>query len=512
MGTMSGARLVRFPDIKTSSIDFANKTAILFCRNGNRGYETCMALAELGIDCRFLVGGLEKWLVERRPLTGLNARTLADLRAVPAHRNQGILLDTPQVHELVQNEGAVFVDARYPGEFASGHLPNAINLPVRPTPTTELKKKLSELPKKPIIIPCYDRRSCFFGEVLGLELDRAGHDFRGRYTLPWEYFIASEPRPYIKQWLEEANKGWFQKVAEALSDVLAHIAGYIGMVLAIILLACVSRLLILPFAVKAERDQIRAREAAGEMDDIKLRLKDNPAARTRAIRAFYKRHNITPVRNLVAMLFLPIMAVALMAVQHLAGTSRLSLGWIPDMGDRDPWLILPLAFGILITLYIDLAFATSRKKRIGVWLLALPPLTVTGALLSAAADVYLIASAALLIVQRLWVCGAFAAMLEKWRRSRVPAGIVELADVARLDGCGNKAYRLARLRAVGLPVPDGVVLASAFLSRFAEASAEGRHRDLEWIWNRWARSSSRYAVPAPARTAGSTALRACSSR
>ena len=41
MGTMPGAKIVRFPDVKSSNIDFAGKTAILYCHNGNRGYETC---------------------------------------------------------------------------------------------------------------------------------------------------------------------------------------------------------------------------------------------------------------------------------------------------------------------------------------------------------------------------------------------------------------------------------------------------------------------------------------
>src|SRR3954451_18377047 len=90
MGTMPGAKVVRFPDVKSSNIDFKGKTAILYCHNGNRGYETCEALAAMGIDCRFLVGGLEKWLVEQRPLTGWNARTLDDLRALPKHRNQRV--------------------------------------------------------------------------------------------------------------------------------------------------------------------------------------------------------------------------------------------------------------------------------------------------------------------------------------------------------------------------------------------------------------------------------------
>ncbi len=86
---------------------------------------------------------------------------------MPRHRNQGALLDTPQVRDLVEYEEAVFVDPRHPGEFAAGHLPGAVNLPLQSTPTAALKRTLSDLPKRPIIVPCYDRRSCAFGEVLG---------------------------------------------------------------------------------------------------------------------------------------------------------------------------------------------------------------------------------------------------------------------------------------------------------------------------------------------------------
>src|SRR4051812_19863942 len=484
MGTMPGARTIRFPDVKSSGIDFTGKIAIAYCHNGNRGYETCQGLAAMGIDCRFLVGGLEKWLVEKRPLTGLKARTLSDLRAVPAHRNQSVLLDTDQVRELLEKENAVFVDTLYPGEFNSDPLPNAINLPIRPVQTADFKARLAQLPKQPIIVPCYDRRSCFFGEVLGLEFERAGYDYRGRYTTPWEFFIPTEPRPYIKEWLAENNKGWFEKSAAALAAVLSPIAGAIGLILTIILLACLSRLMILPFAVKAERDQIHARAASAEMDAIKQRLKDNPAGKARAISAFYKRHGMTPGRNLIAMLFLPIMALALLAVQDLAAASNTALAWIPTLADRDPWLILPVIFGLLITAYVDLAFATSRVKRIVIWLVALPALTATGALLAASADIYLITSATLLVIQRLWVSGQFAAMRAAWRRGRTPDGIIALEDVSRLEKCGNKAYRLARMRAAGMPVPDGIVLTPAFMKRMAAEPAATRHDELAWIWKR----------------------------
>jgi rhodanese-related sulfurtransferase/membrane protein insertase Oxa1/YidC/SpoIIIJ/phosphohistidine swiveling domain-containing protein len=487
MGTMPGAKTVRFPDILSANIDFAGKAPILYCHNGNRGFETCQALAARGIDCRYLIGGLEKWLVEGRSLTGLQARTLSDLRALPSYRNQSVLLDTSEVRDLLEKERAVLVDVRYPGEFSAHHLPDAINLPIRPTPSAELKAKISALPHRPIVAPCYDRRSCFFAEVLGLELDRAGYDFRGRYTLPWEYFTKGEPRPYIKEWLAEAHKSYLAKAAEALAGVLSRIAEHVGLVLAIVMLACVSRLLVLPFSLKAERDQIRSRAAAAEMDDIKLRLRDDPVRKTRAIRAFYRRHGITPGRNLIAMLFLPIMAVALLAVQDLVAMRDSAMGWLPNLAERDPWLILPLAFGVLITVYMDLAFATSRARRIGIWLIALPALTATGALLGAGADIYLVASALLLVVQRMCVNGAIGRLRLALIRRRLPDGVVALADASRLENHGNKAYRLARMRTAGMPVPDGVLLTPAFLTRLAAAPAATAARELDRIWRRLGR-------------------------
>src|SRR5215831_324550 len=228
MGEVPGATFIRFPDFKAAKIDFTGKQAIFFCHNGNRSWETCEELAKQGIDCRFVVGGLEKWIVEGRPFSGLKDRTLADLRAIPDYRNHDVLLDTPDVHELVNKEGAIFVDARYGAEFAAGHLPGAINLTLRATPTAELPAKLAAIPKKPIIVPCYDRRGCFFSEVLGLELTRAGHDFRGRYTLPWEYFPPRGRPPHVDQWANEIGASMLVKGGRRLAGAISGIAQWTG--------------------------------------------------------------------------------------------------------------------------------------------------------------------------------------------------------------------------------------------------------------------------------------------
>ena len=125
-----------------------------------------------------------------------------------------------------------------------------------------MNEHIAKLPKRPIIVPCYDRRCCFFGEVLGLELTKAGYDLRGRYTAAVGVLRRRPSRPpQSKAWLAENNKGWFQKAAEYLAAALSA-----GLAMdrctgpPIILLACLSRLMVLPFSVKAERDQIRARD------------------------------------------------------------------------------------------------------------------------------------------------------------------------------------------------------------------------------------------------------------
>jgi len=133
-----------------------------------------------------------------------------------------------------------------------------------------------------------------------------------------EYFVARPRPPYV----EKLDCGKQQERLRQIRFITSRVPclrSRNGPVLwpFIALLAMISRLFVLPFSLKAERDQIRAREAADELESLKNRLKDDPVRRTHAIRGFYKRHGITPARNLLALAFLPVMAVALLAVQEL---------------------------------------------------------------------------------------------------------------------------------------------------------------------------------------------------
>ncbi len=479
MGSFKGARAVRFPDIAGIRSEIRGKRLLLICHNGNRSSETCQSLAAEGIDCRFMAGGLEKWIVEGRTAGGFRRRSLDEVRAIPDYPNARRLLDTAEVKSSVDDKNALFVDLRYPGEFAAGHLPGAINLPMRRMTTVDVTKAIAALPDRPVIVPCYERRSCFFGEVLGLELTRAGRTFLGRYTVPWEYFRAPPPPPHTAAALAEARRGWWDKAADHLADLLAHAASLLGLPLAIILMAATSRLIVLPFSLKAERDQIVATRIATEVADLKRRLGSDPQRLSRALRGLYWTHGLTPLRNQLALLLLPILALCVAASGRAAERVSTAWLWIDDLARPDPHLALPAIFAGLFTLYIHCTIARTRRHRIIAWLAGLPGFTVLGFALPSASAVYLVASALLLLLQRALVVGvpglALRWVAEQMKRLHpLPTGAVLLIDARDRADLGNKARRLGAMSVAGLPVPYGVVLDRSFLDGWRTAEPRMR--------------------------------------
>ena len=162
-GYIEGANHIRYPDLLANpSLLGENSNTLLLCYSGNRSSELCTGFTEQGHSCNFMVGGYEKWLSESRPMGTDVDLTSEQLRALPDFTNKEVLLDTPEVTEMVVEENAQFIDVRYPGEFEQGHLPGAINLTMRALGSTELNERINALPDTPLIAACYDKRSCFY--------------------------------------------------------------------------------------------------------------------------------------------------------------------------------------------------------------------------------------------------------------------------------------------------------------------------------------------------------------
>ncbi|AZV81081.1 PEP-utilizing protein (plasmid) [Parasedimentitalea marina] len=490
MGTLPGATHIRFPDFLQSQPVTGDQPVILFCHNGNRSSETCEKLAAMGIDCRFISGGIEKWIVEGNGFSDTEVKSLSDLRAIPDYSNKDILLGTDDFKSLLDTEDLQIVDTRYPGDFDTGHLPGAANIPIRALPTDELMRRIDALdPSKPTIAACYDRRSCFMSQVLGLELAQKGFDFRGRYTLPWEFFIPPAPKPHIQDWQAAQQQGLWDKAVSAVATGLLWVHARSHILLGLLSLSLLTRLLVLPVALKSERDQIITAETADALKTLKNDLANDPVRRARAVQAFNADKGLTPMRNLTALLFLPVMMIGVSAAQMASSALQIPFLWMSDLGQPDPTYILPVLFTALAGLYLVWAVAKTRRQ-ILLWLgLGLPALFAMVFALGAAANAYLCCSLTLLLAQRAYVTGLFtrlrrsvAERAHKFTLCRLPRGVIPLGMVEELETSGNKALRLSILKTAGLPVPGGVVIRSDAIADLRQMSEAQRDIFAAQIW------------------------------
>lgn len=495
-GHLSQFAEIRYPDLIADPGKYGlekNKTNVLLCFSGNRSSETCEQLAAKGIPCRFVIGGFEKWRAENRPVEGLTVE--AELRGLPAYPNDDVLLDTDEVSDLVARRRAVFVDVRYPEDFERGHLPDAVNLPIRKMTTADMAASIETLPRAPIIAPCYDKRSCFYSKILGLRLTRAGFEYLGRYTVPQEYFVASAERAHVAAWRAARSKSFIDYVSAPLADLLRGMAGVTGaFTLAIFVVVLGLRLLVFPLTAKAERDQAVMRRIAPELAELKRRIGTDRIRLGRAIRALNRRHRLTPALNMVGIIVqIPLFIAFFFAVNLVAKEFPVPMLWVRDVSQPDPSFVLPLLLGTLVFLHLQSAAAKSSIVYTTMRLLAAALLAVVTIPITAAVNLYLVYSIGLMALQSMWIRARVEGVLPSPRRLALPsaangkvAGVCAIRDVAgRPDLAGGKGGNLATMVAAGIAVPDGFVVTSEALQAGGDdiLSAENWAR-VETLWKK----------------------------
>lgn len=489
MGTLNGAVHVRYPDFPNSEYATGGMPLVLFCHNGNRSGETCEKLAAKGIDCRFIAGGIEKWLVEGRSLSDRSIETLSDLRSLPDYTNKDTLLSTEDFTNALARTYLQIVDTRYPADFAAGHLPGAVNIPIRALPSGELADRIAKLSSAPTVAACYDRRSCFMSQVLGLELVNAGIPFLGRYTTPWDYFVPPPPKPHVSAWLVEQERSNWQRAIDSVAYVLIIGANQSHLIAALLSLAILSRLLVLPITLKSERDQIVAKANRWRLDELKSRLAHDPTRKARAIKQFYAELGLTPMRNLIGLLFLPLMMLGLSAAEQAARAIDQGLFGL-SLGLADPTWIAPAAFSILASCYLQWVAAKSTKQAVFWWVVGFPLIFVLVVRLTLAGNVYLCFSLSLLLLQRAFVTGSISHLKRKVVASivgfnkRLPVdGVFRLDQQEALINAGNKSLRLSALKRAGFNVPDGVVITQTAIAKFQAMTVAQQESFAELIWH-----------------------------
>lgn len=462
-GRIASSWHIRYPDLQhgREGLVVPGARSVLVCYSGNRSSELVEQFRAEGIECYFVAGGYEKWLAEGRPLELGELGSRTELRELPPFPNGDVLLDTPEVETLVQERGAIFVDVRYPEEFAADHLPGAINVPLRKLLSAEVDAAIAALPRQPVVVPCYDKRSSFYALILGLRIHRAGGEFAGRYTVPHEYFVPGRSRGHVAAW-EEARAGLtpIGMVERVLATGLAALQSLTGsLALAILLLVVLLRGGFAPLSWKVDADQWVRRMLRPQESALRARHADDPVRAQRAIAELHRRHRLTPGRNLAVsmaqlLLFLVFFGVVQDAALAAGGgdTGGGALLWLPGLDVPDPQLVLPILVGVLMAAIL-LVGPWSRIRAVtavagGALLVAL----TLG--LPAGANLYLVLSLAWIAVQAVLVRRAVTG----GRRVRRAGAVVALRDADQVPAAGNKAARLGRMMRAGLPVPDGFVI------------------------------------------------------
>jgi rhodanese-related sulfurtransferase/membrane protein insertase Oxa1/YidC/SpoIIIJ/phosphohistidine swiveling domain-containing protein len=469
MGQIPGSWARRYPDLRVQREGLQKEGAetVLLCDSGNRSSELADVFAADGIQCWFMIGGYEKWVAEHRPL--VNEAPRSSIRDIPDYPNKKVLLLTEEVERLVREEGAIFVDVRYPEEFGKGALPGAINLTLRKMLSGEIETALRALPNRPVIAPCYDKRSSFFGMVLGLRLQRLGLDFRGRYTVPHEYFVPSAEPAHIAAWnADQAEKTMFSVAVAGFAGQLDGAGRKLGGLLVTVLLAVLlARLLLLPFTWKSDRDQQVLRGLEPRIAGLRAQHQGDPARARREVFLLYRGARLTPLRNLLGSLVqLVLFLVLFAAVDTAAVGHQAPFLWLEGLGASDPLHVLPIAVGAGFLAMLFVIAAKVTRAKVICWCLLAALVAAATWSVSAAVSIYLLISLGLMLAQR-------ALFVRWWRRqqersssgppraaARLGAAhpVLPLELVANLPAAGRKAQRLACLLRAGFPVPRGFVV------------------------------------------------------
>jgi len=494
MGYIADSRHSRYPDLLENPelLETEAKKIVFLCYSGNRSSELCDEFTAKGYRCYFMIGGYEKWIAENRALVLPESGRPSLLRTVANFPNKDVLLDTPDVVRLIDQEEAIFVDVRYEKDFQANHLPENVtyNVPIRKLPTRQMEEKLNGLPKKPIVVVCYDKRSSFYGWITGLRLHRLGYDVRGRYTVPHEYFVPSAAKAHVAQWAAENDTSVAEILCAPLRRLLHGTEARVGhLALAILLCVLLLRTVILPLSLKSERDQIVLRGLAPQIARLKERIGSDPQYYSRAVLALHRKHRIKSGRNLIGTLVQVFLWIAFFsAVNAVSAQSSDSFLWIPALSEADPLFVFPLALAALI--FVHLHINAQKHGRTYLILRLLPSVLLFAITfkLRAALNLYLVANVVLMVAQNR-VMNYLLVVRPRRREAGAmlpPRPVVPLRQAHRAPGTGNKAIKLAQMMEAGFPVPDGFVVTDCLLSRDGDGLQVKPHerRTISRLWQK----------------------------
>lgn len=183
-GYFPGSLHIRFADLKAGRwIELPkDKFIYVICWSGIRGKEVAEFLRTKKIVASYLENGANGWVEFGGKWNG----SIKFGEKYTDSRYQ-IVFSTKEVRNKVK-EGVILIDTREPYKFNQSHIAGSVNIPIMYTATINLEKVFNQVPpQSKVITVCDDYVNCFDAKITGVELERRGNEFLGRYNKPWEY-------------------------------------------------------------------------------------------------------------------------------------------------------------------------------------------------------------------------------------------------------------------------------------------------------------------------------------
>ena len=142
-------------------------------------------------------------------------------------------------------------------------------------------------------------------------------------------------------------------VITALYNVTAAI-GFPSYALAIILISILIKILLYPLMTKQMKSMMNMQEVQPKLEYLQKKYKNNPEKMNEEVMKLYKEYKINPMGGCLPLLIqMPILIGLFGALRqyHFENLEHATFFWIPNLGDKDPFFILPVL--VALTMFLQ---------------------------------------------------------------------------------------------------------------------------------------------------------------
>ncbi len=163
-----------------------------------------------------------------------------------------------------------------------------------------------------------------------------------------DHYSKSKDQP-VPEFVNAIDWGWYNFITKPLFFIIKWFQGYVGNFgVALLMLTVLIKIAFFYPANMQYESMTKMKKIQPQMDKLKVRFKDDPAAMQKATMQLYKDEKINPLLGCLPILFTLPVFLGLIKVLYTTIEMRQApfYGWIHDLSERDPTSILTL-FGLL---------------------------------------------------------------------------------------------------------------------------------------------------------------------